>query len=947
MRVWRKLIWAGVVVVSCTSSVLTREARAQSESGAAAVEGAIVDPDGKGIPGAAVTIRNVETGYSRSVTTDATGHFRAAAMPVATYVIDAKADGFALLHQAGVELRVGQTEHLTLALTVAPVTEEVTVSATPRRLDTTAPAASTSIPQKAIDDLPVRGRNFAEFAQLSPTILQESDRSGMIISGQRSINSNVSIDGTDFNDPLQGNQRGGNEAVFFFPQSAVREFQVVRSGVGAEVGRTSAGFVNVVTKSGANQSHGDAFYFNRNRGLTSADAFDQKLNNQQNQFGGSSGGALAPDRAFYFGAFEQNFLRVPFVVRFQQQAAGVIVPDHLRALEGEKRGTNNPTSLFGRVDMNVTKAETLNVQYTFSRLRGENFNFDSPQQDVAETANYTRKNRSNGVKAGWQSILGPATVNEIRGQVATDNRDEAPNALVPQIVITGFGTLGSDTGRPRTFNNTRTQMSDNLTAMRGRHQLRVGADLNVTRAEQRRESNILGRFDYRSLADYVAGRINRYRQTVPGFDPADLLYAGTQKEFGLYAQDAIALHDVTLTAGLRWDAQWNPQPTRPNPLVSYSSLIPNDLKMWQPRLGAAWNVTGTNRTVVRVSSGMYDARTPANLFQRVFTDNGISAVAVDSRTDASVLTAVPNGQSLTLLPSGVRIPPQRVFGFDPLFTNPRTLQAAATLEQQLGGGMIMTAGYVSAGSWNLQRRLDRNLFPPTYTAAGNPIYPTTRPNPAFAQLEVNESTATSRYHAVALTAAQRTHRTFIQANYTWALNKDDDSNERNFSREVTLDVFNTAAEYTYSKQDVRHNVNVSAIVDLRGGWTAGAILIARTGMPYTAVVGSDQQNDANDDNDRAIINDRVSERNAFRQPTFFNLDLRLMKALSVGRDRIDLIVDVFNATRASNKHFGNDAISVFGTTASPVATAGQPLFAPSTARFGGPRQVQLGARVTF
>src|SRR5437867_10229977 len=149
---------------------------------------------------------------------------------------------------------------------------------------------------RAGSNLPIRGRDFTEFVQLTPAISQESDRNGLVISGQRSINSNIAIDGTDFNDALQGNQRGGNEGVFFFPQAAVLEFQVVRSGATAEIGRTSSGFVNVVTKSGSNDVHGEAFVYDRERSLTSPDAFGRKLNNQQSQFGGSIGGPLKADR---------------------------------------------------------------------------------------------------------------------------------------------------------------------------------------------------------------------------------------------------------------------------------------------------------------------------------------------------------------------------------------------------------------------------------------------------------------------------------------------------------------------------------------------------------------------------------------------------------------------------------------------------------------------------
>ncbi len=933
-----------LVLVFLVSAALPLAAQ---ENGASAITGALVDPADSAVAGATITVRNPSTGYLRTVVTDANGRFRLGSVPVGIYTVEATVAGFAPLSLPGVQLRVGEVPALTLKLSVGTVADTVAVSASAVLLDTTAQSAGTNIPLKAIDDLPVRGRAFTEFAQLTPALVQESDRSGMVISGQRSINSNVAIDGADFNDPLQGNQRGGNEAVFFFPQSAVNEFQVVRSGAGADIGRTAAGFVNVVTKSGTNKTRGDAFYYNRNRELTSADAFDQKLNNQQNQFGGSAGGALRVNQTFYFVAFEQNYLRVPFVVKFQNQAAGVIVPPSLSALEGEKHGTNNPTALFGRVDNQVSTNQRLNLQYTFSHLNGTNFNFDSPQQSTAESANYTRENSSNGLKGSWQSLMGSTMVNELRAQVATDNRDEKPNVNDPQIVITGFGTLGGDTGRPRVFKNTRTQVTNNLTRVSGRTELKVGIDFNLTDAQQQRESNTLGRFDYTSLANYLAGNVSRYRQTVAGFDPDDLIYRGTQKELGIYVQDTIRLPQVTLNAGLRWDGQWNPQPPQPNPVLAAISTIPNDLSMWQPRLGMAWDVRGNARTVVRASAGLYNARTPANLFQRVFTDNGLTTVAVDSRTDPRILGWVAGGKALETLPAGTVIPAQRVFGFDPEFQNSTTLQSAVSLDQQLTERTMVSIGYVNAQSDHLQRRLDKNLGAPTPNAAGLPIYPATRPNTAFAAIEVNESLAVSDYNALVLTATERRGRLFAQVNYTFAVNKDDDSNERNFSRETTLDVFNPGAEYTYSKQDVRHAFNISSVVNLGYGITFGQVLIARSGFPYTAVIGSDQQRDANDDNDRAIINGVVSERNAFRQPSFFNLDLRLVKAFSFGSRRFDLIAELFNATRAANKHYGNDAISVYGTPAAPVATAGQALFAPSTARFGGPRQVQLGARFTF
>lgn len=131
-----------------------------------------------------------------------------------------------------------------------------------------------------------------------------------------------------------------------------------------------------------------------------------------------------------------------------------------------------------------------------------------------------------------------------------------------------------------------------------------------------------------------------------------------------------------------------------------------------------------------------------------------ATLAVDSRTDATILNVVTPNQALTVLPPGTRVPVQRIFGFDPAFKNPRTVQGALTFEQTVGG-IVVSAGYVFADSRNLQRRLDRNLFAPTYNATGTPIYPATRPNPNFAQIEVNESKARSRYDALVLTSSQR------------------------------------------------------------------------------------------------------------------------------------------------------------------------------------------------
>jgi hypothetical protein len=993
----QRSIMKTILNISLFTICLVLTAVAQSESGSSALEGTVKDQNGAVVQGATIVVKSSGTGLERTVTSNSSGLFSVSVLPVGTYTVTAKSQGFAEV-PVTVVLSVGETAPVDIVLAPQGASVLVDITGDSDLIGTETESTGSTISPRLVSDLPVRGRNFTEFVQLTPAIVQESDRNGLVISGQRSINSNVAIDGADFNDALQGNQRGGNELVFFFPQTAVREFQVVRSGATAEIGRTGAGFVNVVTKSGTNDFRGEVFYFNRNKHLTSPDAFGRDLNNSQNQFGGSIGGPVVHDRVFFFFGIEQNFLRVPFVVKFQD-VPGVPVPANVAALQGEQHGSNNPTALFGRTDFILDKKNTLNIQYSYTHFRGENFNFDTAQQDIAVEGNYTRRNSSNGLKGSLVSVLSPKFINEVRGQVATDNRLEDPNSTAGQAVVAGFGTLGGDRARPRLFDTTRYQVTDNVSYDTGRHNLRFGFDANINRIRQERESNTQPRYDFESrtvsgvtiatgLDNFAAGRPRRFRQTLAAVNPEDLIYRGTQKEFAFFAQDRIKVSSkLVINFGLRYEAQINPQPKNPNPAIPETARIPNDLKQWQPRAGLAYDVGGKGSTVIRISAGLFAARTPANLFQRVTTDNGLTTQEIEiAETTAcrnstvvnlagcrlrspNAIVTYPNGFTTLSAPVAAFILKPRVFGFDPDFQNPRSFQTSATIEQRIGKELVFTGGYIHNSTYNLQRRIDRNLFPPTLQPSGFPIFSATRPNPNISQLEINESTAHSRYDALTLSLRRRFAKRYqFEANYTFANNRDDDSNERNFSRETTLNPFNLKAEEGPSKQDVRHNLNLSGLYDLGHGFTISGIIVTRTGFPYTAVIedGTDTNNDLNDANERAVVGGVVSQRFGFRQPKFFNLDVRLLKAFRFGETkRLDLSAEVYNVTRNTNRGFGADSLNNFCTGNSalastsnplsiscpagffPLVTAGQATTAPSTARFGGPRQLQLGARFSF
>lgn len=1010
---FRKLFYSSLLALFVSINLL-----GQSEAGSSSLEGTISDANGASIPGANISVKNTETGLERNLVSNNEGRFFVAVLPVGVYTITVKASNFSETKRENVRLNVGETSSLNIILTPQNVTAEVTITDSGELINTEESSAGGAIEQRSINDLPTRGRNYTEFVQLTPAVVQEGDRSGLVISGQRSINANISIDGADFNDSLQGGQRGGSEAVFFFPQTAIREFQVVRSGATAEVGRTNAGFVNAVTKSGTNEIRGEGFYFNRNDKLTSPDAFGNDGNNRQNQFGGSVGGPIVKNKAFFFFGIEKNLLKIPFFVDFVPPT-GVTLPTSLTSLEGEVVSTNDPLALFGRVDFNINQNNTVNFQYTHSRFRGDNFVALDEGITLTDRQNeIERTGKSHGFKASAVSVLTPAIVNEFRVQRATDDRLEEANVAGPEIRIDGIGLpgssnarIGGNNARPRIFNTLRTQVSNNLSWNIGEHRLKFGIDINVNRFEAQRIPFGVGSYRFQSsgstsaLTNYLNNIPRRLEQTI--LISPDLAQAkGEQREYSLFVQDKVKLtKDLTLNFGLRWEGLDNPNPPVPNLAYAVTKSIPDDWNQWQPRLGGAWDIFGNGNSVLRISSGLYAARTPSTLFIRPFVENGVISKFVrldetssgncrtsttatncilrrnpDGTTGSRFLVAYPN----LLLPSQANLAEglrNRVFGFDPNFKNPRSFQASVNWEQKIGKDYVLSVGFLRSATWNLQRRLNRNLLPPiaetdaaypaNFRGSGVPVFgvfPAGRIDPSINWISVNESSAHSDYNALTLSVTRRlTNRFSLSANYTFARNRDDDSNERNFDREPTLNPYDLKAEAGYSKQDVRHNLNVSGVFDLGYGFTLSNILITRSGFPYTALMGDDFNNDGNEDNDRAIINGRVVGRNTLRQPKFFNWDIRLLKNFNFGEKyKLAFSAEIFNLTKASNKGFGADAISEVCTDVtdfiganpsglnitcpsgfSPSKFAGEAFTAPSTARFGGPRQMQLGVRFSF
>ncbi len=944
-------------VLLAGSVLLAGVSRLFAQANTASIRGTVVDPQNRPVAGATVVVNNTDLSSKRTTVADTEGSFVISNLVPGAFTVEATGKGLVSRRPVRLTISLGSTTQVALKLSVAAVSQSTTVTgrgatsegntvAPP--VNTDDPAAKIFFPGMEVTYLPNRDRDFSQFGQLAPGVKEDTYSNGVIVAGQRSSAVITQVDAVNFNDPLLGGRRGAGDGTFFLPQTVVREFQIVRSGVSAETGGTNAGFINVVTKEGTGKYHGEAFYTGRPSALTSADAFGNSLDNVQNAFGGSIGGPIHGTHAFFYTGIEQDFLHVPYWSQFEAQAPGVVVPGNLTSLQGQIVEKNSPTAFFERIDEVLNPTNTLNLQLALNRVSSSDVGNASTRSLGTLDQASSLSGQSIWGKAAWTRVLNSRSVNEALISWSQDHRNLTPNSIAPEIEINGFGVLGGNSLGPHLYSSDQLQLSDSVSISRGSALFTLGGSFAYDPAHEQREANLNSRFDYNSLTDYLAFHPRRFQQT---FVTGNTLYDGAVRELALFANAKVTLRPrLTLTAGLRWAGQWNPQPPHPNPAITQTQIIPNDLAQWQPRVGLAW--TPTAKTIVRASAGLYAAPTPATFFHRVTADNGLQTIVADSYFDPQVLalTGALSGtpHALPGPPVGLTTPQALIVGITSGFRNPTSFQAAADVERDITTKLNLAAGYVHSSTWDLQRAVDQNLAPPTVNNVGIPVFPKIRPNPAIGRLLINQSSAHSSYNGLLLTAtSQISRRTTITANYTLSKTVDNDSNLGPYSIDSALNPYDLEIERADSLQDVRHNFNLSAVLNLPVGFKFNPILVARSGQPYTPLIGFDTQNDANDWNDRAIINGKEAPRNSMRQPSFANLDLRIVKDFTlkgVGH-HLDLFMDIFNVTGTGNRNFGAEGVSLFGLPGAPVFTAGQPLFAPNVAHLGGPREVQFTARL--
>ena len=294
---------------------------------AGAIGGVVTNPNKEVVPNASVTVRNTETNKEDAAATDDEGRFKVSGLQPGTYAITINGAGFSPYTQEAT-VEVGRETTINAALSIGPVsggTIEVTADAPV--INTSQQDFSSNINQTSISELPINGRRWSNFALLTPGAVPDGTFGLISFRGISGLLNNNTIDGGDNNQAFFAEERGRTRISYSISQSAIREFQVNTSSYSAEYGRSAGGVVNAVTKSGTNEFHGDAFYFQRNNkwgarnprsfitqnvgGVFTPVAF--KPVDVRHQFGGTIGGPIAKDKAFFFFSYDEQRRNFPGV----------------------------------------------------------------------------------------------------------------------------------------------------------------------------------------------------------------------------------------------------------------------------------------------------------------------------------------------------------------------------------------------------------------------------------------------------------------------------------------------------------------------------------------------------------------------------------------------------------------------------------------------------------
>ena len=977
----------------------------QADANKAQLSGVVTDPKGGVVAGATVKIKNLQTGFLREMVTGGDGLYRAVQLDAGTYQLVAQSTGFSATTLDGIELNVGSSVRVDIPLQVQATTTTVEVSDS--LLNAELPQPSVVLTTKAITDLPINGRRFQDLALLTPTVQVDPSRSQISFAGQRGINSNIMVDGADYNQPFFGGIRGGerSNSIITVPQTSVQEFQAIATGYSAEYGRSTGGILNVISKSGTNSWHGEAFYQNRDSGLSAngpipipdiktpgAPLVNVQPAESLQQWGGGIGGPIKRDKLFLYTSYEEQRavqprqIVFPSLIGYTPTAGQAPVYNFFKSQEGPLNKVNNAGAGTIRGDYALSNGSRLTLRY--NRSGSEEVN--AVTVGGAIEAFTTNAASNEGIEqdkvhfgtADLTTVLSPSVVNDLKFSGSYEQRPRLANSAIPGITISALGNIGTRNFLPTIEDDSRYQLTDSLTWIKGSHALKVGLDFNKLHTFQTFGFNQFGVFNFTTsnisqILDILSGTgtvSNRFDSSAVNYSRqiGNLVvdYGATQA--AVFAQDSWrATRSLVIDYGLRWEGQWNPSVastnttlvnnvnsvTFPNGARTDVGNIPNALRQFMPRFGFAWTPTKDQRFVIRGHTGIFYASSPMLIFSDPTgnfraTPNNVSlvlnatskgsiyqqfkAVGVDlNQGTLGGLPLIPIDSVSAAASYGLGVAPDPFAGASVTtvardFQNPRSYQFGVGGEARITSNWTAGVQFHYVNTVHLERNRDYNLPTPIVNpndASGRPYYgiasPKVRPRPidSLGTITVRESSARSLYRGTVFSTQYRGKKLLAGFEYTLAYNYSDDDNERDSGGASAMDQFNYKLDYGYSNLDARHQFGSYAVYTLPWGFEVSGSLGGRSGLPVNPRTGSDTNGDAAS-TDRAFMAVGVPfARNSFRNRAVINNNLRLMKNFKIRESmRLQLSAELFNFLNLDNVVFAGTT-TIYGVG---VDAKGQP-----------------------
>jgi hypothetical protein len=739
-----------------------------------------------------------------------------------------------------------------------------------------------------------------------------------------------------------------------------------------------------------------------------------------NQFGGDLGGPIVKDKLFFFFDYDGQRNKTPNVITYVAPNIPAPTANQSAALAylnaraaSFNRGLNQDTYL-SKVDWNAGRHQ-VSFRWNRQNFTGLNFENGGNVNSLEHTGSSLVK--TDTLTGSVTSTLTNSMVNQFRMTFLRDKEPGEANSNNPEAVvrdpIVGNNTLltvGRNSFSPRETTIKRFQYADNIAYVAGRHTLKVGADIVQDKILNFFPGNFSGAYTFNSLEDFGAS-LNGVSNPTVSFSQA-FAGAGTTGptthpdilQWALFLQDDWRVtKSLTVNVGLRYDEQRIKQPPVQNPIALADGFntaqVPVDNNNVGPRIGFAYSPLTNNKLVVRGGFGLFYANTPSIMIGTAISNNGIN-VGTQTFTGANAPTypntkcGAPVASPNCAPPVGGTSAPPSIYVFDKHFQNPRVTQANLGVEYGIGNDWSISLSGLHVNGDNLQRTRDVNLSTPTPATiafAGNPAntvsylrYSSVRPFSAFSRISQFESTASSNYNGMTVEAKRRfSHNYQFSLAYTWSHvidNNPDATSVVPFSSgddaKMAADPLNFNTDRGNGSNDARHRFVASYVWDLNygkelpkmakavlGGWSFSGIFTAQSGQPYSALLGSDLNNDSNRQTDRVP----GVGRNTFTMPAFYSLDPRLTRTITITeRTKMQLFAEAFNlfnhfnVNGVRNQQYAVTTVSAINPTACGAGFAiGQqclvaqlPSNVPAT-YFGlptstpGQRIIQLGAKVTF